>query len=111
MAKEPEAEARALQYPQLTEPQVEIWLAQPVTKTFLQCLQWKWLDVRDQAGVGALVDSSNADMTHALLHRALGQQDGYAEAGQPETLMDHYEMILHPPPEEPEEKEGEEADE
>lgn len=107
MAKEP-AEERELQYPQLTEPQVEIWLGSAVTKTFLQCLEWKWLDCRDQAGTGVLVDSGNADMTHALLHRSLGQQDAYTEAGKPEVLLDFYEMILHPSP--PEE-EGEETDE
>lgn len=112
MAKEPApAEERELNYPQITEPMVEIWLAQPVTKTFMQCLAWKWLDVRDQAGTGALIDSGNADLTHALLHRALGQQDAYAEAQMPESLLDHYEMIFHPPPEEEETPEGEETDE
>lgn len=99
MAKEPE-------FSQVTEPQVEIWLANSVTKTFMKCLAWKCLDVRDAAGSGTLVDSSSADLTHALLHRALGQQDAYTEAQKPEELMDHFEMIFHPPPKE-EEKEDE----
>lgn len=96
MAKEPE-------FPQVTEVQTELWLAMPVTKTFMQCLAWKWLDTRDAAGSGAMIDSSSADLTHALLHRALGQQDAYTEAQKPEDLMDHYEMIFHPPPPDKEE--------
>lgn len=99
MAKEP---IRELPFPQITEPQMEIWLASPVTKAYLQCLEWKRADNRDAAGSGKLVDSASADVTHAMLHRALGQQDGYLEAGKPETLLDFYEMIFRPPKEEAE---------
>ncbi len=98
MAKEP------MPFPQVTEDQISIWLASPVTKIYLQCLEWKTADNRDHAGSGTLTDSSNADLTHALLHRAFGQQDGYKEAGKPEELMDFYQMIFHPPPPEEEEE-------
>ena len=93
--------AKELEHDQVTETQVEIWLAGSVTKTFLQCLEWRRLDTRDAAGSGALIDSSSADLTHALLHRALGKQDAYTEAQHCETMLDHYQMIFHPPEEEP----------
>lgn len=99
MAKEP------LEFPQVTEDQIQIWLHNPVTKAYLRCLEWKADDQRDLAGTGKLVDSSSADTTHALLHRALGQRDAYAEAQKPEKLLDFYAMIFRPPPPE-EEKEA-----
>lgn len=93
---------KEVNYPQVTEPQVETWLVHPVTKALIACLNWKREDTRDQAGDGSIVDSGNADLTHGLLHRALGQQDAFREAADPEDLLDHYEMIFHPPPEEEE---------
>lgn len=92
----------APEHPQVTEAQVETWLANPVTVAFQKCLEWKREDTAEAAGTGKLVDSGNADMTHAMLHRALGQQDGYTEAQKFEAILDHYVMIYHPPPEEEE---------
>ncbi len=86
-------------YPQITPDQLELWLANPVTKGYLRCLSWKEADTVEQAGTGKLVDSSNADMTHAMLHRALGQQDALKEAALPEKLFDFYRMVYRPPPE------------
>ncbi len=98
MAKEP------LEFPQVTEAQPEIWLANPVTKVYMRCLEWKADDQRDLAGTGKLVDSSSADTTHALLHRALGQRDAYGEAQKPQSMFDFYEMVFHPPPPDEEEE-------
>ena len=86
----------ALEYPQVTTDQIDIWLASPVTKAVLSCLEWKRDDTKDAAGSGKLTDSSNADLTHALLHRALGQQDAYDEARDPRALLEHYNMIFVP---------------
>ena len=96
-------------YPQVTSDQLELWLASPVTKAYLRCLAWKEADTVDQAGTGKLVDSSNADMTHALLHRSLGQQDALKDASLPEKLLDFYRMVYRPPP--PPEEEEETTDE
>ena len=95
---------KEVEFPQVTEAQVELWLASPVTKTFLQCLEWKRQDTVDAAGSGKLIDSASADLTHALLHRALGQQDAYIEAQRCELLLEFYEMIFHPPPPDEEEE-------
>ncbi len=98
MAKEP------LEFPQVTEADIELWRANRVTRAYLRCLAWKADDQRDAAGTGVLVDSSNADLTHALLHRALGQRDAWLEAGKPEPLLEFYAMIFHPPSEDEEEE-------
>ena len=85
------------EYPQITSDQLDLWFANPVTKAYLHCLAWKTADIVEQTGTGKLVDSSNADMTHALLHRALGQQDSLTEAALPEKLLEFYDMIYRPP--------------
>lgn len=96
-------------HPQVTQDQIDLWLAHPVTKAFLLCLEWKRDDTRDQAGTGKIVDSSNADLTHALIHRSLGQQDAYDEARAPVTLLDHYAMIFRPPPPDDDDDEDKDA--
>ena len=85
-----------VEYPQITGVQYEIWAADPVTKCLLQCLEWRRLDSRDAAGTGELIDSSSADLTHALLHRSLGAQATYAELSDPSTTLEFYKMIKHP---------------
>ena len=97
---------KEVEYPQVTEIQVEIWLGDPVTKTFIQCLDWSRLDAQEQAGSGELVDSSSADLTHALLHRSLGLQDAYTKLSDPGTVLEYYEMISHPPPPEDEDEQS-----
>lgn len=84
----------APQHPQITQAMLELWLANPVTVAVLSCYGWKLADTRDAAGSGKLTDSSSADLTHALLHRAFGQQDAYEQAQKPEELLEFYGMII-----------------
>ncbi len=88
--------AKELRHPQVPQEVVDLWLALPVTRAFLQCLEWRRLDTRDAAGDGTLVDSSNADLTHAVIHRALGQQDVYKELSDPVEILNYYDMIMEP---------------
>lgn len=88
----------ATEYPQVTIDQVELWLAHPVTKSLITALQVSHQSTVQAAGTGKHVDSSNADMTHALMHRSLGQQDVYLEVTSLETLLDTCGLIFYPPP-------------
>lgn len=92
----------APEYQQIPQALIDLWLANPVTRSFVQCLEFKRLDSVDAAGSGKLVDSSNSDLTHATLHRELGHQDAYTELQQPAELLHFYNMILIPEPEEEE---------
>jgi len=85
---------KELTEPQITQDQYDIWLNSQVTIAFLKCLAWKRLDVRDAAGDGSIIDTSNADTTHGLLHRALGQQDAYEAAHVPWDMLKHYNMVM-----------------
>ena len=100
------AEAQELREPQITEDQFDIWMASPVTSALLKCLEWKRLDEKDAAGSGAIVDSSNSDLTHAMIHRSLGRQDAYEAMQTPFDLLTYYEMVFIPEPE-PEEEANE----
>jgi len=87
-------------YPQITEAELDLWLSQRATKHFLQALEWRAQDAQDALGTGVLLDSSNADLSHAMSHGALGKQDAYRDAAKPEQLLDFYELIFRPPTEE-----------
>lgn len=71
-----------------------MWQADPVTKTYLKCLGWFKQDIADQVSNGSCVDSSSADLTHAMVHRNLGQQDGISDSTNVDYLFDRYGMIL-----------------
>ena len=49
------------------------------------------------------LDSSNADLTHGMIHRSLGRQDAFRAAHVPWEMLVHYEMVFIPQPEEGEE--------
>lgn len=103
MAKEPDGE---LKYPQLTIEQIDLWLLSPVSQALIECLEWRALDSRDAAGSGQLTDSSNADLTHAQLHVSLGKQDAYREAKDVRALLEFYNLVIIPKPEEPDDDES-----
>ena len=90
MAQEP------LKYPQVTPEQIQLWEADPVTKVYLQCLDWYHKDVEDKAKGDEIVDSSNADLSHALKHLNLGQQQGLSSSMDYPSLFDRYDMVLLP---------------
>ena len=95
MATEPEKR------PTVTLTQFELWLNNPVTKVYLNTLEQRLFDEETAAGTGKLVDSSNADMTHAMIHRSLGVQDGLQQARNPERLMSGLNRIDYPEDPEP----------
>ena len=88
MAKEP------MNYPQVTPEQVQLWESNPVTQSYLKCLEWKHADVKDDASSGAIVDSSCADLTHALIHKNIGQQEGLVTATNYNSLFAEFNIIM-----------------
>ncbi len=84
------------QYSQVTPEQIQLWEADPVTKVYLQCLGWFKADVADEASNGSIVDSSSADLTHAMIHKSLGQQQGLSTSMDYQSLFDRFEMVLLP---------------
>ena len=92
--------------PTITEAQFDLWIDQPVTQAFLKAMHFKREDEAESAGIGNIVDSSNSDLTHALIHRSLGRQDAYENACDPWEMLVFYELVDLPDPE-PEEETNE----
>ena len=82
--------------PQVTRDQIDIWLTSPVTQAMLTALHWKHRDSIHATGSGKLVDSSSADLTHAIIHGQMGKQDAYAEATDPVGILESYDLIFEP---------------
>ena len=84
---------------QVTPEEVELWLTSRVTKAYLYTIAQDYEQCIRAAGTGALVDSSNADMTHAQLHSAMGKQHAYATCAEPVSMLAAHQMIFEPEPE------------
>ncbi len=82
---------------QITETQFEIWLDAAPTKALLAALAVELEDQIDQGGDGSLVDSSNADLTHALVHGCMGRQDMIRRLINLEGFLDYHGKIFYSP--------------
>ncbi len=82
-----------LQYKQVTQPQLELWLDNPVTLALLKCFDWYKKDIQDEINSGSCVDSSNADLTSSNIHLRLGQIQALTTAGELTDVLDRYKMI------------------
>jgi len=82
-----------LPYPQVTQDQIDLWLSNPVTKAYLDCIKWYCEEVTSTLGDGSCVDSSNADLTLSHIHLAMGQQQGLESAGDYIDLLSRFKMI------------------
>lgn len=79
--------------PQVTVEQIELWEADPVTIAYKESLSCLLADTKVLSEDGNLVDSGNAHLTHALIHRNLGQQDGLSDALNHEYMLTEYNFI------------------
>jgi len=79
---------------------MEIWLDNPVTKTYLQCLEWSGEQIGEVLSKGGFVDSTNNDHTSNQIHSALGEQEGLSKACDPTAIFTIHEMLELPKEEE-----------
>jgi len=80
-------------YPRLTQTQVDLWLDNPVTKTFSDCLGFLRDDFKDSLAAGSFIDSSNADLTLSNVHLNLGHIQALGNAQQFITLFNKFGVI------------------
>lgn len=89
-------------YPRISQAQFDIWIDNPVTKTYLQCLEWSGEQVEEVLGKGGYIDPSNNDLSMNRVYNALGQKTGLTNASKPWDIMITHEMIVIPEEEETE---------
>jgi hypothetical protein len=82
--------------PRLTQAQYELWIDQPVTKQYLQCLEWSGERIAEALGRGGFVNSRNNDETCNSIHSALGEVEGLLKASEPFEIFIEHEMITLP---------------
>ena len=86
----------------ISQAQFDIWIDNPVTLMYIQCLRWSEDQIQEALGHGGFIDSNNNDKTCNQIHSALGEQRGYLKAQNPISFFVNHQMI-----EAPEEKEKE----
>ena len=79
-------------YPRISRDGIRLWLEQPETKAFLQCLAWyreQLEDVRKAAGFVA----DTHDKTTENLYRNLGADQCAGDFERAESLLEMYGLI------------------
>ena len=64
----------------ITQTQYDIWIDDPTTKTYLQCLKWSAEQIAESLGNGAGIDTSNNDLSMNQISTAMGKKSGFIEA-------------------------------
>ena len=75
---------------------MEIWLDNPVTNTYLQCLEWSGEQIGEVLSRGGFVDSTNNDHTSNQIHSAMGRRHGLSEACDPTAILAIHKMLEIP---------------
>ena len=83
-----------------SQAQMEIWLDNPVTKIYLQCLEWSGEQAEEIAGNGSVIDIGNNDRSMNSIHSLFGQKIGLTTASKPIALFNAHQMIEIPKEEE-----------
>ena len=78
-------------YKQVTPEQLEIWLNDPVTKSYLDCLSYCHEAIRKQLADGSKIDPANSSLTQYNSGYASGCRDTLTEAMNPQHILGHYE--------------------
>ena len=76
----------------LTRIQLEIWMNDPVTQAFLQCIDDEWVEERNLNGTRKS-DPNNADFSHALVFKSEGYREALEVMSIPNILLDRYMLI------------------
>lgn len=80
-------------YKRVTQVQVDLWLADPVTQAFKTCLQTSCEGVKAKLGAGEYIDSSNNDLSMNSIHSARGWAESLEAMSNFESILNKAEMI------------------
>lgn len=78
-------------YKQVTPDQLDIWLSDPVTKSYLDCLSYCLEQMRKQIADGIAVDPTNSSVTQYNSGYSAGRRDTFNEALNPASIFALYE--------------------
>ena len=76
----------------LTRIQLEIWMNDPVTQAYIQCIYDEWVEERNLNGIRKS-DPGNADYSHALTFKSDGYREALEVVSHPDILLERYQLI------------------
>lgn len=79
-------------HPRLAPDSIELWLQDPVTKAYLQSLQWYIEQLRDVRNSVSFAGQSN-DETVNNLYRNLGAEQAAVFLSSPFVVLDNYGLV------------------
>lgn len=79
------------QYKQVSPEQVDLWLNDPVTKAYLEAVNYCKTAVETRMHSGGLIDPQNNDLTCYNLTYSRGQRDLLLETEDPVSFLAKYE--------------------
>lgn len=77
----------------VTQPQYDLWIDNPVTQAYLQCLKWSAEQQEEIIGNGSLIDNSNNDLSMNRIQYADGASFGFKSSSNPISHFKLHEMI------------------
>lgn len=80
----------------ISQDQLDIWMDNPVTRTYLQCLEWSAEQISEVLSKGGLVNPENNDHTSNRIHLALGNRIGLSHALNVKGAIIAHEMLEDP---------------
>ncbi len=81
-----------LQHPQVTRSQLQLWLADPTTKKYLQCLEWSYEQNAEATGMYMFVRGTDEETIHEL-YRSVGESQCFTHCLDVETTLDRHKML------------------
>jgi len=72
---------------------VELWLKDPVTRTYLQCLWWSQDQLREALGNGAGINLASMEETFSKTVITEGKKQGYMSALAVQDELRRHEML------------------
>ncbi len=79
-------------YPQVTQAQLELWLTDPTTRKYFQCLAWHVEQNVEFVG-GASFISDDSSKTYAQLIGLIGERGGLELAIDYESIFKQHDML------------------
>jgi len=80
-------------YPRVLKDSVEIWLNDPITKTYLKSLEFYLEQLQETRQQGGFVNDTSNDLTLRRLFQNLGAEQAIRHASEPMQMLSNYELL------------------
>ena len=104
MGEEPQNPQEELRYKRITQVQLEIWLADPVTKVYFQCIRWRVDENIELMGNGDYIHNADPVITQIASQCAIAERETYLGLSDINDILNGHKFNMLEPPEPPKEE-------